>query len=1045
MGKVLPIAIGVGLMLLPMAAPAFFATTVGIAAIGAVTLAEIVFFVGAGLALTGLARVLSPRPSIDMPENRVQVRSGTAPRTIAYGRAEIGGVAVFAQSYGTDNEFMSQLWAVCAGEDAGIDGFESFYFGDKEVTFVSNAAQGEFAGKMWLYTHTGTADQVADSVMTAAAPTKWTADHRLRGIAYYHVKYQYDIDVFPNGIKPSSIIVRGLKIYDPRKDGLNYAALGGSGTHRPDDHTTWEWSRNPVLVWLHYRSLSLYGPKNPLSAISMESVFTAANICDEAVSLKEGGTHARYTFDGVLDTASRVGDNIEMILSAMGGRQIFQQGQFHIYVAAWTVPTVTLDETALRGDIRLTPYLSRKELRNAVKGLYINADDHYKPADMPLRVNATWETEDAGERHWHDLTFPATVDHRRAQRLALLDLRRSRNQIAVTLPCKIGALQLKCWDTVMLDNDRFGWSGKTFRVIAWAHNPQDGGVDLTLKEEQSADYSWVPATDELDASTAGAVSVLDPTTAITPDGFTVSPVVKTGTGGAKTPAAVCTWTPNASPFIRETEIQYKLSSGGSWSPVRGEDAQAGELEILGLLNGLQYDFRIRYITTQGVRSAWVTVTNVTAPADMTSADAASVTWDNVSGTGKPDDNATLGATWSSNIAGQPTDVELNARISVRETFDYPDTSNLPWENFSGAGEISIVEGGEAGGKFLRVGDNSGNDQRWFQFEINVPYDPGKIYRIRGRARKTAGSGVLYIGVAGVAADGTTLVNTAGLNTASNQHYIAATAQSVGASWTDFVGYFTGHAVSGNGGEHPNYNDPATIHEDARYIRPMFLVNHSSTAGITEIDEIVLEVMDAEPGATAGATWGTDISGQPSDAAVLNTNQTWNDVSGTGKPADNATYNTGDLADLNTVSYDEIDDGSTSILDTYYSPTGYLTTSANRYSWNHVADVAVTDSKGKPILLNFNVYLQGESGVTDVKLRIRKVLNGTTTSYIYGDGAGNGKEVEIDGEGTLIGLSAVDTGLSSGDDATYTLEVTKANGNDDFYVNERVGYLQEALN
>ena len=85
------------------------------------------------------------------------------------------------------------------------------------------------------------------------------------------------------------------------------------------------------------------------------------------------------------------------------------------------------------------------------------------------------------------------------------------------------------------------------------------------------------------------------------------------------------------------------------------------------------------------------------------------------------------------------------------------------------------------------------------------------------------------------------------------------------------------------------------------------------------------------------------------------------------------------------------------------------------------------------------------GVTDVKLRIRKVLNGTTTSYICGDGAGNGKEVEIDGEGTLIGLSAVDTGLSSGDDATYTLEVTKANGNDDFYVNERVGYLQEALN
>jgi hypothetical protein len=43
-------------------------------------------------------------------------------------------------------------------------------------------------------------------------------------------------------------------------------------------------------------------------------------------------------------------------------------------------------------------------------------------------------------------------------------------------------------------------------------------------------------------------------------------------------------------------------------------------------------------------------------------------------------------------------------------------------------------------------------------------------------------------------------------------------------------------------------------------------------------------------ATVGAAWGSNITGQPSDAALLNANQQWAQVSGTGRPADNATVN-----------------------------------------------------------------------------------------------------------------------------------------------------------
>ena len=40
-------------------------------------------------------------------------------------------------------------------------------------------------------------------------------------------------------------------------------------------------------------------------------------------------------------------------------------------------------------------------------------------------------------------------------------------------------------------------------------------------------------------------------------------------------------------------------------------------------------------------------------------------------------------------------------------------------------------------------------------------------------------------------------------------------------------------------------------------------------------------------ATVGATWGNNVAGQPSDAAILNINQLWSQVSGAGKPANYA--------------------------------------------------------------------------------------------------------------------------------------------------------------
>lgn len=157
-----------------------------------------------------------------------------------------------------------------------------------------------------------------------------------------------------------------------------------------------------------------------------------------------------------------------------------------------------------------------------------------------------------------------------------------------------------------------------------------------------------------------------------------------------------------------------------------------------------------------------------------------------------------------------------------------------WGTYSGSGELSIVSGA------LSVGNNSGNDQRWLIGNTSIPFDPTKLYRVFCRIRRTAGAGTCYIGVAGRNATDTEWVNISGANQTGNQHYCAINSGSPGSSWTEYVGYFKGTASTGDGSAHPNPANPTRLHENVRYVRPLFIVNYSSQAGTYEIDTFRIE-------------------------------------------------------------------------------------------------------------------------------------------------------------------------------------------------------------
>ena len=100
----------------------------------------------------------------------------------------------------------------------------------------------------------------------------------------------------------------------------------------------------------------------------------------------------------------------------------------------------------------------------------------------------------------------------------------------------------------------------------------------------------------------------------------------------------------------------------------------------------------------------------------------------------------------------------------------------------------------------------------------------------------------------VAADGVTLVNTAGAASASSQHYVtvAGTNLTAGGGWQRFTGYLKGYAGAGvNGSSNPATSPtaPGVLHANARYITPIFFANFSGGTGTAEIGMVTVEVVE----------------------------------------------------------------------------------------------------------------------------------------------------------------------------------------------------------
>jgi hypothetical protein len=559
----------------------------------------------------------------------VTLQSAVAPRRTVYGRARVSGPLVYAVSEGSDNKFLHRVVPLAGHE---IDAFEKIYFNDDELAlgaalpatadFSQVTTGGRYMENGQPVAHIegkiGSTSQTAMATLIAASAGQWTGDHRLQGVAYLRAQTNYTPQVYTEGLPNVSALIRGKKLYDGR-NGLTL------------------WSDSPALAIRDYLVSALAVPSTRIDQASFDA---AANLCDEYVSINTATTpdpaawqsymntavtygtwelvsgttyrQRRYRFNGVIEADDTPGEVLEQMVQACAGWLSYTGGVWRLVAGGYTAPTLTLTESDLRGGPSFRPRPGRRDLFNVARGTYTGPATRYVATDWPPLVSSAFVTADGGQQMPLDLDLPFTNDAVAAQRLGSIYLQRSRQGV-LTFPATLTALALRPGDTVAITLPRFGFAGEVFRVEGW-QLAEDLGVDLVLREEAAAIYTWTPG-----------VNIRDPSPQLNlPSPFTVPAVTGlTATSGVATnyvqndgtiiQRTLLSWNPTTNAFARLVEIKSRVVGTAEWTHHPDAEDAAGKAYLTNLKTGALHEISARRLNTIGVTGPSTTINYTPLP------------------------------------------------------------------------------------------------------------------------------------------------------------------------------------------------------------------------------------------------------------------------------------------------------------------------------------------------------------------------------------------------------------------------------------------------
>ena len=562
----------------------------------------------------------------------VNKTSSNAPLPVIYGQRKIGGVGVFMETSGTDNEFLYMIFALCEG---GVESCEQIYIDDKLVTWSGALTHGTerlvgtsdsnfYQDSTSLITATwydGRDDQTYNT--TVGALSSWTSNHRLRGVSYLALKFKWHIDAFM-AIPDVKAVIKGRKVYDPNLDGTK---TGGSGSHREDTASTWAWSNNPVLCTLDYMRNTRFGLGIANSYFDGDYADwqTAADVCDTDVT-PYGSASAIDLLDMnyVLDTKKKCIDNLKEMVGGFRGYLNYANGEYKVLAESTGSASISLTEDNILGGIKVSS-LTRNGRFNRVIVTFVNPDKNYQadeiqwpPVDdsglTSADQHAQMKVADGGFLQEGRFDFPTITNIYQAEELAEVICRRSRNNMNVGLRCDATGLDLMVGELVNVTHSTPSFSAKTFRVQGMQVN-SDLTVELQLTEYQAAFYTWATKTQ---AATIPDTTLPNPFSVTAPASVTLTDELIEYSDGVVLTRLNILVGASTDKFVQYYQIETKKTSESDYKVIsKGTVLNYHQLNVV---DGIEYSVRVKAINSMGVSSSYTTATRTIVGATETPAD-----------------------------------------------------------------------------------------------------------------------------------------------------------------------------------------------------------------------------------------------------------------------------------------------------------------------------------------------------------------------------------------------------------------------------------------
>lgn len=598
-------------------------------------------------ALTSWAlRKLMPTPDLGAANRGtlLNARQPAAPQEYVYGQVRKGGVITFMETSGAENKYLHLVISMAGHE---VEEIGQVYINDEVVSIdASGYVTGRWNSKIRILKHLGAQTSATDNFANASTnlaatlhtDTSATSSFIGKGIAYIYARLEYDQDVFGGGIPTITAVVKGKKVYDPRT-------------------ATTAYSDNAALCIRDYITAA-YGLNTP--SVDEAYFAAAANDCDDNIPLAAGGSQKRYTINGVVNASSTTGTAIADMLEAVNGAIFYGGGVWKLKVGVYesSVKSLTLDD--FRSGISLPTRLPRRDNFNRVTGKFIyggvynessnpNAGD-WVETDFPAIESAAFLSEDNSIDNTLDISLNMVTDGNRAQRIAKQKLFRSREQLTLSAEFGLSAMGIEVGDIIDLTIAKYGWTNKEFEVVNWRLILSDAGgvrVAMTLRETSSAAFDWDAEESQIISNNTTLPTYY---TVTAPTALTLTATSVVNDDGITIPAIRAAWTSSNDAFVQYYEIQYKRLGGeedyGSVADAQDDADDWGSITVAytleedyGLtnediltpdadyvssfgtttsfliqpvLNGYEYNVRVRAVNGLGVRSAWASATLASA-------------------------------------------------------------------------------------------------------------------------------------------------------------------------------------------------------------------------------------------------------------------------------------------------------------------------------------------------------------------------------------------------------------------------------------------------